>query len=1384
MADNNEFHLSFDSQPTAPSASPTLESNQPAIPSPTNDDFHLSFGESPASSQPSYSPPSSTPSSPEAPSSDGFHLSFNNQPPTSSSQPQGKTSDANEPWYEKAWDFVNAPLIDEQQIEKWTGREGRASGLEKGFYDLLSGLTSPLSLALTIGTFGTGSLVDTGGMAALKAVGMATEDIATVTKGSEIMADAIKKGKDAWEALSSSGLDVEKVKTGIDALQKAGLTGEALANNGLIRTAGAAALRQAGVDISLSENIGRGVQTLVDAGFSLQNAYGAVTQFPRVLDAIKDGDYENAERFAVDAVGQGAFGYLGGKAAIKDAGSLMDKASSAVGLHVVPSEENLKLIKEFGTYDKDIATASRGADLDAESFREKYKDYIKNPQDLERIKKYIESGMDESVMRRRGSYLAAAADLPDLIHKDDAIPESTRTRGILGVPLKKDSSDFDISVEHKKGDLPLIKMLDKQGNDIGHAIINEVSPGVWEMADVSVKNPKQGFGTALYDEAAKYAQSQGGKEFVSSAVRTADSEGTWKSLNRQNPDIKSENGMYRYKLPENYREGNTILPSDKLHQIDEEGRIGEFIEKKSLKNSKWYDTEEKRRNLIDTYNPEKLTPEHKQLAKELNGYMADTFQQAHDAEVLDKAVENYSTNMWEKDDVNNDAANRLAHQARNGAFSTNTAMARHRVFQTSFEGELLGKKLAHTDPIALAAHNRNEFSRVIAARQTIERLADKGFKASDGRPMVAPSTSGYIIESENKNPALMINPTSIRNIKIDDKVIDGLTQTGELKHLIENGSIVKLGDVYKFPQTGTKLSPEQANFQPTVSEFGIGKDNPNNVTSPGTEQYKQPVYAWNTQNYRNIDHPALRDWRYVTKDSGNAPVFVKTDMKVHPEAFDYLNKRLGKAPEQNVAKKAILGASREAKGILLAWSPFHVFQEGLRAVMTGISPFGIDKWDLRTDPLLARGVESGLTLGRDLKGVESFEEGRMAGHSKIVSKVPGLGQLQDWLQTFLFDKYVPSLKSRAFKDLYQRYKESYPEWSNDKVLQTAAEDTNERFGGINYQRMGRSVATQDTFRMVALAPDWLESEMRFMARTFGDEGKIARADVAKMAVGLFLASRVLNYITTGKPHMEAPFGVALKDKDGKEKVYSIRTLPTDMIHAVSDPGGFLSGRVAPLMRTAVQTYTGRDEFGRKIPHQNMITNLVQTVSPIPAQTLAKSITGETPDVTNVDAGMKAAGFTVYPYRSEAEKLAAQKASDHTETGAVDPALLRQHQLKMKFEDDLRSGKMQPQELYSLVENGQLSVKDGKDIINNIKETQGLHPEYTQLYTRATRLPMADFIDVWDRSTNEEKAALSKLLIKKRNSYYKKVFKDLTPQQRLSDPTYRRLRSMFPQDAPF
>jgi hypothetical protein len=147
--------------------------------------------------------------------------------------------------------------------------------------------------------------------------------------------------------------------------------------------------------------------------------------------------------------------------------------------------------------------------------------------------------------------------------------------------------------------------------------------------------------------------------------------------------------------------------------------------------------------------------------------------------------------------------------------------------------------------------------------------------------------------------------------------------------------------------------------------------------------------------------------------------------------------------------------------------------------------------------------------------------------------------------------------------------------------------------------------------------------------------------------------------------------------------------------------------------------------------------------------------------TNLDQLIKASGATVYKYRTEAEKLAQEKASDHTPTGPVEPAALEKHQKKLVLEDGLRNGEISRGDVFR-----SLPQREANEVIENSR--------MTPLQVRFNRLPLNNAVDVWALATPTERDELHKLLLDKRRSY----IQNHTPAQRNEDPVWLKLQSLY------
>jgi hypothetical protein len=1134
-----------------------------------------------------------------------------------SSQPP----DSNAPWYSKTWDWANKPLVDLHR----TG----AGGFESGAEDVASGFTSPLSIALTVGTLGSG--------AALRALGVGAKELPLVIRGAK--------------ALLSGGLTATQVAQ-------------------------------------------------------------VVQESPRVLDALKEGDYATAKRLAVHVAAGTAFSALAGRAAVKD-------FYSPSGVFK-PVEQNAALREEFGKYQGDIESGNRTAQLHKEALE----DALPKGTDRGAIYRFISAGGSPSKLLERYNALAESAGR-------DKLPAPQPEKVYHGTSADvADIGKLDASTHGKAGFAGVGEYLTTKPQEAGqYAGPADIPTGGRVLAgvlspDTNLLDAHTPLPEALHQKLSAelgetMPQDAAYLQFVN-ALREKTAPQNLVPAMKSMQKVLADEGIDGLRYNNGIRDAILIFPKDvigrslsdlvrpavpNIAQEPMDPALAELASRKLLANApaKYVD------KLLNEYQGAlNLSPAQRALANKVRASYAEDFELAHSRGVLGSAVKDYANRIWEQE---NPASATITNAASNGRFGTNVSMSRHRVFESEAMGELLGYKLKSTDPIELSAWNKAAIRKAVAARDFLDRLRDRGLRASDGRPMVALSGTGEPLVGDET--ASLANPFKIRNVRIPDAVAKSLQQSGDLQRFLDDGTLV---------------------------------------------QRKSGGYSWNAGDYRTVDHPAFRAWNYATESPDGSPVFVKGELRAHPEVFDQLKRYIGAEQpllgDSKVAK-AIASGSGESKKLLFALSPFHLVQVGVRTFMAGVNPFSLKSFDIESNPILRKGVEHQLTLNPQYDAAELFSEG-LGGNSKLLSKIPILRDINSFIHNLIFKKYIPSRKAAAYEVMVRQYRDAYPKWTDDKVYTQAAQHVNELFGGINWKMLGRSARTQDFMRLAMLSPDWTESNVRLVARALGPSGAVARKQMVKLAATVWIAARITNYLTSGQPHNETPFGVAVKTDDGKEHVFTLRSPITDALHLAQDPRGFMLNRLSPAVKTGVEVATGRDVRGRAVTGGDTALNALSNMTPIPAQGALHYFNSEGPDRDGFSQVLQSFGVENYQYRTQAEKLAGQLASNRAPSGPVDSAQLATHLQKLRAEDELRAGRNPDLTFFPPTER--------REIMRNSR--------LTPLQARFARLPMADALQVWDAATAAEKAELTQEFIKKKNLYMRKA--------EGRDRTYRRLESMFPQ----
>lgn len=397
--------------------------------------------------------------------------------------------------------------------------------------------------------------------------------------------------------------------------------------------------------------------------------------------------------------------------------------------------------------------------------------------------------------------------------------------------------------------------------------------------------------------------------------------------------------------------------------------------------------------------------------------------------------------------------------------------------------------------------------------------------------------------------------------------------------------------------------------RPYVELSGIRSEVPESENTPGALLIK-PRMAGKTRtiqageyrgtpydisDYKPVDHPSLRGWKWAGTDEEGRPILYQSDMLVHPEIYENLKNNLGTSWfRQNAFPRAILHGQAFLKGSKLGFSNFHAVQEGLHAVFHRVNPFGPGALDF-DNPVHADLVKHGLTVA-DYRAMQEFTEGQSGGG--WTTRLPIVGKYLQEYNDWLFKDYIPRLKMTMADHAFKRNTERYGnKLSRDQILELTASQSNAAFGELNYKWMGRNPNLQDFMRTTLLAPDFLEARARFVGQALTKYGGEQRAALMLAGTTLYVTGRILNQALDGDPHWTKPFSVVF---NGKE--YSLRSVLGDVQHMITDPRSFAYNRLSPIIRTATEAMTGRDDRGIRKSAYGQFKDFVSWAIPISVST--------------------------------------------------------------------------------------------------------------------------------------------------------------------------------------
>lgn len=295
------------------------------------------------------------------------------------------------------------------------------------------------------------------------------------------------------------------------------------------------------------------------------------------------------------------------------------------------------------------------------------------------------------------------------------------------------------------------------------------------------------------------------------------------------------------------------------------------------------------------------------------------------------------------------------------------------------------------------------------------------------------------------------------------------------------------------------------------------------------------------EGYKEIEHPSFTSWGFEGKieDIGSEQEMEvlgkRKDILITPDGT-ILRKQRIYAPEK-IAKdlNKVLGVSKlkipfinvdaitKFNAIIKAWilqsSFFHhlaftrsyLFGGALES-FSDLNPVGAYRKGLKAldemTPEIELLVRNGLTIGRIQDWNETLIRektfiGRQLDKMKVTKVIKDkIVNMQQAQANFLFNKYGAGLKAYTALLEYKRLLKHKPQLEPNERAKLAATLVNDDFGGLHLERMKRDKTGQHVFRLLALAPDWTESNVRSMVKAFkrGEEGKLYRRFWGRIAI--------------------------------------------------------------------------------------------------------------------------------------------------------------------------------------------------------------------------------------------------------------------------------------------
>jgi len=540
-----------------------------------------------------------------------------------------------------------------------------------------------------------------------------------------------------------------------------------------------------------------------------------------------------------------------------------------------------------------------------------------------------------------------------------------------------------------------------------------------------------------------------------------------------------------------------------------------------------------------------------------------------------------------------------------------------------------------------------------------------------------------------------------------------------------------------------------------------------------------------TRDYRMFEHPSMFGHIYYDLDENEKQTFYAGDFRVHPAAYSKINALLGKSLIRSwkIPKwipfiggmkpgKMALKAGAWIKGTMLGMSPFHLTHTGSHAIFHDVNPFNLKEIDFEKRPLLREGVNHGLLL-IDRHAMDVFREGLAAGglwNSLPTKAGRWVGETHEQFTKFTFENMIPRMKADVFEKTVAHMEKKFAkelasgQMTRDQMLYIAAATSNNAFGGQNYRSMGRNPTLVDAIRLILLAPDFLESRLKFFGQALTRYGTESRTALIKSAIYMSVLAQIANVLIGDdkRMHWEKPFTVIA---GGRE--WTPRSVAGDMIHLVTDWRNFAYNRLNPLFgKPGAEIVTGRDRLGRKMEPDEIVQSALKGWVPIPLQGAVREPGTELLDSLR-NTMFQAVGLSNYPYRSQFDREV-QEAFQKRIVISAPPEDRKRLALVRKFGNEMKRLREENKPITDVYMKMHKAVQNKEMFKEDIKLAYQRAKQNTTM-VELKSLQAEDLAKLWGYATPEERQMYNRIK--------KTKFKNLRENH---PERYSKLREKYPE----